>query len=53
MKQLHSSCASLLVILAALTSTAVQANVTANQLTHNSNNLTLSGLDPARFESNI
>lgn len=53
MKQLHSSCASLLVILATLTSTAVQANVTANQLTHNSNKLTLSGLDPARFESNI
>ena len=53
MKQLQTSCASLLVILATLTSTAVQANVTANQLTHNSNNLTLSGLDPARFESNI
>lgn len=53
MKQLQSSCASLLVILATLTSTAVRANVTANQLTNNSNNLTLSGLDPARFESNI
>ena len=53
MKQLHSSCASLLVILATLTSTAVRANVTANQLTNNSNNLTLSGLDPAHFESNI
>lgn len=53
MKQLQSSCASLLVILATLTSTAVRANVTANQLTNNSNNLTLSGLDPAHFESNI
>ena len=53
MKQLKSSCASLLVILATLTSTAVRANVTANQLTNNSNNLTLSGLDPAHFESNI
>lgn len=53
MKQLHSSCASLLVILATLTSTAVQANVMGGQLTNNSNKLTLSGLDPARFESNI
>lgn len=53
MKQLQSSCASLLVILATLTSTAVRSNVTANQLTNNSNNLTLSGLDPAHFESNI
>lgn len=53
MKQLHSSCASLLVILATLTSTAVRANVMGSQLTNNSNNLTLSGLDPAHFESNI
>lgn len=53
MKQLHSSCASLLVILATLTSTAVRANVMDSQLTNNSNNLTLSGLDPAHFESNI
>lgn len=53
MKQLHSSCASLLVILATLTSTAVRANVMGSQLTNNSNNLTLSGLDPAHFESNV
>lgn len=53
MKQLHSSCASLLVILATLTSTAVRANVMGSQLTNNSNNLTISGLDPAHFESNI
>ena len=53
MKQLHSSCASLLVILATLTSTAVRANVMGSQLTNNSNNLTLSGLDPTHFESNI
>ncbi len=53
MKQLHSSCASLLVILATLTSTAVWANVMGSQLTNNSNNLTLSGLDPAHFESNV
>lgn len=53
MKQLHSSCASLLVILATLTSTAVRAIVMGSQLTNNSNNLTLSGLDPAHFESNI
>ena len=53
MKQLHSSCASLLVILATLTSTAVRANVMGSQLTNNSNNQTLSGLDPAHFESNI
>ena len=53
MKQLHSSCASLLVILATLTSTAVRANVMGSQLTNNPNNLTLSGLDPAHFESNI
>lgn len=53
MKQLHSSCASLLVILATLTSTAVRANVMDSQLTNNSNNLTLSGLDLAHFESNI
>lgn len=53
MKQLHSSCALLLVILATLTSTAVRANVMGSQLTNNSNNLTLSGLDPAHFESNI
>lgn len=53
MKQLHSSCASLLVILATLTSTAVRANVMGSQLTNNSNNLTLSGLYPAHFESNI
>ena len=53
MKQLHSSCASLLVILATLTSTAVRANVMGSQLTNNSNNLTLSGLDTAHFESNI
>ena len=53
MKQLHSSCASLLVILATLTSTAVRTNVMGSQLTNNSNNLTLSGLDPAHFESNV
>ena len=53
MKQLHFSCASLLVILATLTSTAVRANVMGSQLTNNSNNLTLSGLDHAHFESNI